>query len=84
MAGSYRHVADWKTGEFSGLALIENKRDAYEAVEECVDMIQFLTGGDPRKIHEAWLSGHCMKRIPERVQQEPDLFDYEDWSSEHE
>lgn len=80
MAGSYRHVADWKTGEFKGLRLVENGIDRYEAIEECVDMIQFLTGGDPRKIHEAWLMGHCMKRIPQRVQQEPQLFDYEDWS----
>lgn len=63
MSGSYRMVVD-DTGEFTNLDLVENLGDAYETIEECVDMIQQLTGGDRQKIHQAWLEGHFKKRCP--------------------
>ena len=63
MAGSYRHITD-ADGAFIGVALIDNLGDAHEALEECHDMIQQLTGGDKKKIYEAWLEGHFKKRCP--------------------
>lgn len=61
MAGSYRHILG-RNGEFT-MQNIENRYpDAYEALEECFDIIQYLTGGDRRKLHEAWLEGHIVKR----------------------
>ncbi len=72
MAGSYRHIANAKN-EFIGTDLIDNLGDAYEALEECYDMIQWLSGGDLSKIHQAWRDGHCK---PQRVTDEPQLFTY--------
>lgn len=63
MAGSYRHITN-ADGSFRGADLIDNLGDAYEALEECYDMIQQLTGGDKKKIHKAWLEGHFKKRCP--------------------
>lgn len=63
MAGSYRHVVD-HNNEFKGTDSIENLGDAYEALEEMYDMIQYLSGGDKQKIFEAFREGHCRKRIP--------------------
>jgi hypothetical protein len=63
MAGSYRHITT-STNEFRGTELIGNLGDAYEALEECYDMIQWLTGGDLQHIHEAWLHGHFDKYCP--------------------
>lgn len=52
MAGSYRHITN-DDGSFRGIDLIDDLGDAYEALEECYLMIQFLTGGDKAKIDEA-------------------------------
>lgn len=73
MAGSYRHcVSD--DGNFLGTDLIDNLGDAYEALEEMYDMIQFLTDGDRHAIFEAWRDGHIKKRLPKRLAEEPKLF----------
>lgn len=73
MAGSYRHVvAD--DGSFRGTELLDGLGDAYEALEEFYNMIQYLTGGDKVKIHEAWKKGHVAKRYPRSNEQ---LFTYE-------
>lgn len=53
MAGSYRHITDSR-GEFIGTDLLDHLGDAYEALEECWEMIQCLTGGDRKKIYDAW------------------------------
>lgn len=64
MAGSYHHIIN-NDGSFRGTELIDNLGDAYEALEECYDMIQWLTnGGDRQKVYEAWLEGHFKKRGP--------------------
>jgi hypothetical protein len=81
MAGSYKHVIG-DDGEFIGTDLIDNLGDAYEALEEMYDMIEYLTRGDRVKIHEAWRNGHYVKRKPERVIAEPELFTYERFWSE--
>jgi DNA-binding transcriptional MerR regulator len=75
MAGSYRHCRN-EDGSLR-LDLIENLRDAGGAIEEMFDMIEYLSGGDKRKIHEAWRSGHYKKRMPERVKEEPSMFAYD-------
>ena len=62
MAGSYRHITN-DDGSLR-LDLIENLRDAGEALEECYHMIQWLTGGDKRRIHEAWLEGYFKPHCP--------------------
>lgn len=69
MAGSYRHVTNRRTGEFTGLDLIDNLGDAYEAIEEMHLMIAWLaaqtTPDDPRRaIHEAWREGYLRPRAP--------------------
>ena len=63
MAGSYKHIIN-RDGEFTGTELIDNLGDAYEALEECYDMIQYLSDGDRTQIHDAWLNGHIRKRNP--------------------
>lgn len=63
MAGSYRMIVD-DNGDFCGIDLIENLGDAYEALEECFEMIRWLTGGDKQKIHQAWLEGYFKKHCP--------------------
>lgn len=63
MAGSYRMIIN-EDGGFCGTDLIEGLGDAYEALEECYEMIQYLTGGDKRKIYEAWLGGYFKKHCP--------------------
>ncbi len=52
MAGSYAHIVD-KDNNFIGIELIDNLGDAWEALEECYNMIQYLTGGDRNKLAEA-------------------------------
>lgn len=42
MAGSYSHITDDDTGRFIGVDLIDNLGDAYEALEECYGMVQYL------------------------------------------
>jgi hypothetical protein len=68
MAGSYRHVTD-SQGAFTGLDLIDNLGDAYEAIEEMHLMIGWLASrlnpDDPRRaIHEAWREGYLRPRAP--------------------
>jgi len=41
MAGSWGHIVN-RSGKFQGTLLIENLGDAYEALEECYGMIQWL------------------------------------------
>ena len=62
MAGSYKHCVD-ERGFLLEEPLLDNLGDAFEAVEEMYDMIEFLTGGDKRKIWEAHLA-HLKKRYP--------------------
>jgi hypothetical protein len=81
MAGSYKHVVD-SNGEFRGVDLIDNLGDAYEALEEMYDMIQYLSRGDKHAIYEAWRIGHVAKRLPDRLTEEPELFTYERFWSE--
>ena len=57
MAGSYRHIVT-KDNKFKGVKNIDNLGDAYEALEECYEFIQILTGGDKDKlveIHQEYL-----------------------------
>ena len=44
MAGSFNHIVDSETGEFT-MELIENLGDAHEALEECYHIIKYLTVG---------------------------------------
>ena len=70
MAGSYKHIIDHEN-KFIGTELIDNLGDAYEALEECYDMIEFLTGGDKQKIFEAHLA-HLRKHYPHHRPGDPD------------
>ena len=63
MAGSFRHITN-PDGSFCGIDHIENLGDAYEALEECFYMIEFLTTGDKQKIFEAWRDGYFKKFCP--------------------
>lgn len=51
MAGSLNHMVD-KKGRFS-FELIENMGDAYQACEECFDIIAHLCDGDMKKLRKA-------------------------------
>lgn len=65
MAGSYRHIVDKDNNLLSSDSNnLDNLGDAYEALEECYDMIQYLTGGDKRGIYIAWAQGYLKKRLP--------------------
>lgn len=68
MAGSYQHIVN-KDGSFIGVELLDNLGDAWEALEECYDMIQYLTKGKDqrRKIYLSWLCGHLKRKCPENV-----------------
>jgi hypothetical protein len=48
MAGSLNHIV-CPNGRFT-MDMIENMRDAREALEECFNVIRALTGGDKRRI----------------------------------
>lgn len=63
MAGSYRHITK-EDGSFCGMDLLDNLGDAQEALEECYNMIQWLTNGDKTKIYDAWLNGYFKKCCP--------------------
>ena len=52
MAGSYKHVVNRK-GEFTGIGLIDNLGDAYEALEEMYGMIWYLARGDSDMVSRA-------------------------------
>ena len=60
MAGSYKHIVD-ESGEFIGTDLLGNLGDAYEALEECYYMIQYLAKYDEEKIKEAHDEGYLNK-----------------------
>ncbi len=65
MAGSYRHLVDGDNKLIGDdYPLIDGKRDATECIDELFAMIQYLTGGDKAKIHEAWLEGHFKPNCP--------------------
>lgn len=69
MAGSYRHLVNSKNEPYESprgdrWSLIENMGDAIECIDELFAMIQHLSGGDRRKIHEAWREGWCKRNIP--------------------
>lgn len=49
MAGSLRHIVD-TDGCFT-MELIENLGDAYEALEECFNLILAMTGGEKKEIN---------------------------------
>ena len=72
MAGSYQHCVKGD-GSFRGIDLIDNLGDAHEALEEMHAMIQQLTGGDKRKIYEAWLDGWAKKKCPPENLADPRL-----------
>lgn len=64
MAGSYLHcIKVHKDGTYSfrGVEMLDGLGDAYEALEEMFDMIEFLSGGDRQRILEAH-EAHCTKR----------------------
>ncbi len=63
MAGSYKHIVD-SDNSFIGVDLIEDLGDAHEALEECYEMILYLTGGDKHKILEAYREGYFKKHCP--------------------
>ena len=63
MAGSYRHITN-SDGSFRGVELLDHLGDALEALEECYEMINYLTGGDRIKIYEAWRNGYLIKHYP--------------------
>lgn len=52
MAGGYKHCTNEKN-EFIGIDLLDNMGDAHEALEQMFWMIQYLSGGDQKKIEEA-------------------------------
>ena len=62
MAGSFRHIIDKKTLKFEGIDLLDDMGDAFEALEECYDMIIYLSKGSRRKLSKAHLEGHIKKR----------------------
>ena len=74
MAGSYRNVVDCKnrfrcdlpsaTGYVGEDLLLDDLGDAYEAIEEMYDMIEWLSGGDKMRVYAAWREGHLAKRKP--------------------
>jgi len=42
MAGSYKHIVN-SDGSFRGTHLLDHMGDAFEALQECYDMIQWLS-----------------------------------------
>ena len=68
MAGSYRHIVTMNNDfrddiENGGLMdMIDNLGDAREALEECYDMIKYLTNGNKKKIYGAYINGHVKFR----------------------
>lgn len=74
MAGSFQHLMN--DDMTLRLDLIENLRDAGQALEECYDMIMFLTGGDKMAIYNAWFNGHQKKRVPNY---DPDVSTYSEY-----
>jgi hypothetical protein len=65
MAGSLNHIFD-KNHKFT-MDTIENMGDAYEALEECFNVIQYLADGDVERINVA-LKAHRYPTIKEKQQ----------------
>jgi hypothetical protein len=63
MAGSYGHITD-KDGKFIGVELLDHLGDAHGALEQCIAMINYLSGGDKQKIFGSYKHGYCEKHIP--------------------
>lgn len=70
MAGSYRHLVD-KNNQlhpehemYGQFPLIGDLKDARECIEELFAMVEYLTGGDKVKVHEAWLEGYFKPNCP--------------------
>ena len=53
MAGSYMHLVDDENNFLGRDILIDNMGDAYEAIEECWNIIQILAKYDSRLIKNA-------------------------------
>ncbi len=51
MAGSLNHIVDSDTGQFT-MDGIENLGDAYEALEECFDIILAMSSGTMKEVNE--------------------------------
>lgn len=70
MAGSYSHITG-KNNVFIGVDLIDNLGDAHEALEECYEIIQILSGGSKEKILKAikkiYLSRNPDKKTRQRI-----------------
>jgi hypothetical protein len=87
MGGSYRHITD-SENRFKGIETIDHLGDALEALEECYDMIEFLSeGGDKKRIYAAhrWhLAKHYKHHRPSSPEYEPPAEnDFEEfWSDE--
>jgi len=64
MAGSYKHIMSDDGLTYRGVELLEHLGDADEALEECWEMLQYLSGGDKVKIHEAYVQGYFKKHCP--------------------
>jgi hypothetical protein len=54
MAGSLNHIVDSETGTFT-MELIENLGDAHEALEECFNIIKFITNGNMQVVNDVCL-----------------------------
>jgi hypothetical protein len=52
VAGSYKHIVN-DQGRFIGVSLLDHLGDAYEALEECYGMIQWLAQGDRSRVEQA-------------------------------
>ena len=63
MTGGYRHIVN-EDGSFRGVDLLDHLGDAYEALEECYEMIQYLNDGNKTKIYKAWRDGYFKKYHP--------------------
>src|SRR5579872_5462785 len=55
MAGSFSHIVNDDLS-FRGVDLLDDLGDAYEALEECYNMILVLADNDPQRIQEAYLA----------------------------
>ena len=52
MAGSYKHIVN-DDGTFAGVSNLDNLSDAYDALEECFHMIDWLSRFSPKLVEKA-------------------------------
>lgn len=79
MAGSYKHLVDHNNTPYEPfMDLIENMRDARGCIEELFAMVQYLSGGDKRKIWEAHNEGYCKNAYPHYDPSNP-VWSYENY-----